>query len=151
MEEKAKDAIIPLVDDWFRYDLLQDPDCLQWFLWWMVQGGVLWEVEGLPDEHPKRIQIVNGAYKTKSNVFQDLILDCNWTIAEETTEDPVFATPSAIVYQSYRQHAIDGGNTPLAQRTFTQRLIIQYPVLTTGLIRINGVPTRVIFGIYRQH
>ena len=139
----------PVADSWFRNELLQDRECLQWFLWWLVQGAALWEVEGMPDEVPERVQKLMGVYKAKNNPFEELIFDCGFGTTEESTEDPHKCIPSAIIYAVYRQHTLDNGNTPVAQKAFTQRLLAHFPQLTLGQAYIDGVRMRVIFGIYR--
>ena len=139
----------PVADSWFRHELLQDRECLQWFLWWLVQGAALWEVEGMPDEVPERVQKLMGTYRAKNNPFEELVFDCGLGVTVEPTEDPHKCIPSAIIYSIYRQHTLDNGNTPVAQKTFTMRLLSQFPQLTLGQTRIDGVLMRVIFGIYR--
>jgi putative DNA primase/helicase len=141
----------PIADSWFEYGLLQDVECLRWFLWWLVQGGVLWEEEGTPDIVPTRVQKLMGTYKAKNNPFEELIFDCGLAVVEETTEDPSKCIPSAIAYSIYRQHTLDNGNTPVAQKTFTLRLLAQFPQLTLGQTRIDGVLMRDYFGKSKEN
>ena len=142
----------PVADPWFQHELLQDRECLQWFLWWLISGGVLWEVEGLPDEPCARLNKVNAAYKAKNNPFEEFVFDCGFTVVVEAESEAYMrkCTPSAIIYASYRQHMLDNGGSPVAQKTFTQRLLSCFPQLSLGQTRIDGVQMRVIFGIYRE-
>ena len=141
---EVEDRDLPPADPWFE-TVGEIMECRQWIIWWLVQGGIAWEKEGL-GEAPARIKAAGAAYKEHNDPLDDWLQGFGWklvdhggVISEETS------TPSAIAYQSFRQYCTDSGGYAVSQKGFTTRLLSRFK----GLVLGTTGKARVIVGLVR--
>jgi putative DNA primase/helicase len=80
---------------------------------WAVRGCLEWQKRGL--KPPESVSIATAAYRAEMDVFSGFI-------DEQCVIDPAASVPAGELYQAYKIWADCGGEKPLSQRWFADRL-----------------------------
>jgi putative DNA primase/helicase len=136
----ACETALPKGDSWFETHAPKLEEILQYTLWWLVQGGVDWERNGL-GEAPADVLDGVRQYMSDQDKLEEWMAEDGWIL------DPAGRTTASAVFTSYAEWCKKTGSASPQQRIFSKRLYERYPELTSG--KSDG--SRVIKGITRMN
>jgi len=122
---------LPAADSWFVDKAPQDQIALAWFAWWVVQGSVAYEREGLGDV-PADVKAIIREYLADQDVLGHWI--------EESTRivfKPSGRVRASAVYHDYKNWCEKNGKQPVSANILTKRILERWPGQITN-VRSNG-------------
>lgn len=137
---------LPLGDRWFLDEAPNQPEVLQYLLWWLVQGSIEWGQHGIGEAPADTVESLMR-YKEEQDHFSRWVEDERWLLDTGGCPDLKPRTRSAEVYQSYRDWCERNGRKAPQSSVFSKRLLDRFK---PHIQSVKSDGKNMISGLYKQ-